>query len=92
MLPNYVEFEHRDPVDLTELLRFNQPEAKDLLLQMLTFNPQNRINAIESIDHAYFKSGISATDPLDLPRRRDGVWTTSGSSDDVENIAKRVKG
>lgn len=92
LLPNYVEFEHRDPVDLSELLRFNQPEAKDLLLKMLVFNPQDRINAIDSLNHAYFKSGIAATDPLELPRRRDGIWMTSGSSDEADNVAKRIKG
>lgn len=66
LLPNYVEFEHRDPLDITDLLKFQQPEAKDLLLGMLSLNPLNRISAKESLKHPYFTSGVLATKHTDL--------------------------
>ena len=57
LLPSYIEFEHRDPLDLTDLLKFHQPEAKDLLLSLLALNPNERISAGAALKHAYFSTG-----------------------------------
>ena len=91
LLPNYVEFEHRDPLDLSDLLKFQQPEAKDLLLEMLVLNPLDRISASAALSHAYFKTGPPPTFPADLPKT--GAAAAVVEDIGIENIPlKRMKG
>ena len=73
-------------MDLSDLLRFHQVEAKDLLLDMLALNPNHRISASNALNHAYFSSGVSVVDTKDLPPPGVKVDTTNASPK-----AKRAK-
>ena len=83
MLPAFVEFEHRDPIDLSDLLKFHQNEAKELLYQMLAFDPLRRIKPSDALSHSYFLCGNEATPPESLPKIQP-------STDDNE-VNKRIK-
>ena len=70
LLPNYVEFEPRGPMDLSVL--FQQAPALDLLLSMLTLNPMKRISARVALAHPYFSLAPAPCRPdeLQLPTRK----------------------
>jgi serine/threonine protein kinase len=46
LLPNYIEFDYREALNLSQLFR-SESGALDLLLRMLTLNPSKRISAAE---------------------------------------------
>ena len=47
-------------------MKFQQSEAKELLLAMLSLNPLSRISANDALKHLYFKNGCAPTDHADL--------------------------
>ena len=84
LLPAFIEFEHRDPIDLSDLLKFHQNEAKELLYQMLAFDPLQRIKPSTALSHSYFLCGNEATPPESLPPERI-------KSNDDNEVNKRMK-
>ena len=81
LLPNYVEFEARGPIDLTVL--FRQSPALELLLLMLTLNPSKRISAHDALNHHYFTLEPAPCLPseLQLPERKGGAKATEEGKD-----------
>ena len=81
LLPNYVEFETRGPMDLTIL--FRQSPALELLLLMLSLNPNKRISAHDALKHHYFTLDPPPCLPseLQLPEKKaeDCKETTGGT-------------
>eukprot|EP01040_Poterioochromonas_malhamensis_P002350 gene2350-2497_t len=77
LLPNYVEFEPREPLDLSKI--FSKPRDNssstgsalssdlDLILKMLALNPAKRISASKALKHIYFHQDPQPCDPADLP-------------------------
>ncbi|KAI1891087.1 hypothetical protein AGOR_G00160290 [Albula goreensis] len=51
---NFSPLSHRP---ITEFVPEISHEGADLLLEMLTFDPQRRISALSALDHAYFQEG-----------------------------------
>lgn len=49
-------FPKRTPKDLQIFYPASPPDAIDILRQLLTFNPENRINLDDAINHPYFAS------------------------------------
>jgi len=49
-------FPKRTPKDLQIFYPASPPDAIDILRQLLTFNPENRINLDDAINHPYFSS------------------------------------
>ena len=49
LLPNYVEFEPRSPMNLTELFSRNRSAELELLLAMLALDPAKRLTATQVI-------------------------------------------
>lgn len=72
LLPNYVEFESREPISLVPLFGFdgnvdNRQPLLDLLLRMLTLDPNKRISAKEALQHPYFQTSPEPCEPSQLP-------------------------
>ena len=65
LLPNYIEFEIRTPMDLSSL--GIAPTAMNLLLQMLTLYPIQRITASQALNSLYFTTLPNACPPNQLP-------------------------
>lgn len=40
---------------IAKLIPQSSPEAQDLIIKMLTYNPDNRINASTALKHPWFK-------------------------------------
>eukprot|EP01039_Chlorochromonas_danica_P003863 gene3864-4220_t len=66
MLPKYIEFEVRQPLNLGTLFGKNK-QLIDLLLRLLELNPSKRITATEALQHPYFSEAPEACSPGDLP-------------------------
>jgi serine/threonine protein kinase len=47
--------------DLSELIPNASPDAIDLMMKMLTFDPQKRPTAVQCLKHDYFKDVILIT-------------------------------
>lgn len=67
MLPKYIEFEQRLPLNLTTLFGKGKAQDVDILLKMLELNPMKRITAAAALDHPYFAEAPVACDPAELP-------------------------
>ena len=91
LLPNYIEFEHRNPLDITELLKFQQPETKELLLGMLALNPLNRMSANDSLHHSYFINGCIRTKNTDLVMGEMEKKIDGDNTKDVNNSTNPSK-
>lgn len=48
------QLEYQDGHDLRKIFKNGQPEAIDLIKQMLEINPSKRIKVIEALSHPYF--------------------------------------
>jgi len=94
LLPNYVEFEPREPLDIKQLfLRGStdgnqQPADYDLIMRLLQLNPNKRLTAGQALLHRYLHVEPLPCDPKDLPlpggsNKRPGSATdiTSGGAD-----------
>jgi serine/threonine protein kinase len=68
LLPAYIAFEPRAPMNLSELFsRSRQPEL-DLLRGLLALDPARRPSAAQALQHPYFTSALPAPcSPADLP-------------------------
>eukprot|EP00596_Hydrurales_sp_CCMP1899_P009119 CAMPEP_0119053046 /NCGR_PEP_ID=MMETSP1177-20130426/74156_1 /TAXON_ID=2985 /ORGANISM="Ochromonas sp, Strain CCMP1899" /LENGTH=170 /DNA_ID=CAMNT_0007032847 /DNA_START=567 /DNA_END=1079 /DNA_ORIENTATION=- len=96
LLPNFVEFEARAPLDLIPLFdstwkskgQGHYPPALDLMLKMLILNPLKRITAKDALAHPYFSTAPIACSPSELPKP---VSSASAAGHGDENPAKRTK-
>lgn len=84
LLPNFVEFEARGPMDLSGFVP--QPAALDLLLRLLCLNPLKRITAGEALAHPYFGLSPAPCLPSEL-QMPASVKTT----DDEQPKSKKSK-
>lgn len=97
-LPHYVEFEPREPMDLSKL--FGKPKKPseglssdlDLILKMLTLNPAKRITTKQSLEHRYFLEDPQPCDPADLPTPagKSSIAKEQPSSQD-EPVTKKMR-
>ncbi|VVA95186.1 unnamed protein product [Arabis nemorensis] len=67
-LPDYVEYQSVTAPSLRSLFPTVSEDALDLLSKMFTYDPKCRISIHEALQHRYFISVPSPTDPLKLPR------------------------
>lgn len=78
-LPNYVEFEPREPMNLQPLFRSSSSSSDEalleLLLKLLSLDPLKRISAMGALKHAYFSTAPFPCTPKELP-----IPTTSQKS------------
>eukprot|EP01032_Pedospumella_encystans_P023077 gene23077-26133_t len=56
LLPNYVEFEPRSPMNLAELFSRSHSAELDLLKGLLTPDPAKRLTATQALQHEYFNT------------------------------------
>jgi len=78
-LPNYVEFQHREPMNLQTLFRTSSASSDEaqleLLLQLLYLDPLKRISASGALKHTFF-----STSPLPCSYRELPVPSSSRKS------------
>jgi cyclin-dependent kinase 7 len=70
LLPSYVEFEAREPLDLKNLFRTSYGAVSsdyDLLMKLLVYDPNKRLTAHQALDEFYFQESPLACNPEDLP-------------------------
>ncbi|XP_010416185.1 PREDICTED: cyclin-dependent kinase D-1-like [Camelina sativa] len=67
-LPDYVEYQFVLAPSLRSLFPMVSEDALDLLSKMFTYDPKSRISIQQALQHRYFTSAPSPTDPLELPR------------------------
>ncbi|KAI8866505.1 CMGC/CDK/CDK7 protein kinase [Ramicandelaber brevisporus] len=67
-LSSYVAFKPNPKPPMRDLFTGASMEALDLLERMLTFNPNNRPSAKDSLLHPYFAAQPLPTEPSKLPR------------------------
>lgn len=69
LLPDYVAFPPQPKVPLRSIFNAASDDALDLLEKMLTYDPLERITAIDALMHPYFSGNLPRpTLPADLPR------------------------
>lgn len=68
-LPEYAHLgiEPRDAPDPRKLFTSFKPDALDLLLQLLSMDPNQRLTALEALAHPFFTTDPSPTPPAQLP-------------------------
>lgn len=59
---------------LQQLSRQVPSDAADLLMKLLTFNPNKRVSAIEALNHPFFSDLSSTLQPLTCKNRYDIDW------------------
>lgn len=67
LLPNYVEFEPRSPMNLAELFSRSHSAELDLLKGLLTLDPAKRLTATQALQHEYFNTLPAPCPPEQLP-------------------------
>eukprot|EP00898_Chlorokybus_atmophyticus_P009224 jgi/Chlat1/931/Chrsp108S00040 len=67
-LPDYVPFVPCQAPPLRQIFTSCTEDVLDLLLRMLTFNPNGRITAAEALEHRYFSNPPAPTPHARLPR------------------------
>ncbi|CAN8239676.1 unnamed protein product [Cochlearia groenlandica] len=67
-LPDYVEYQFAPAPSLRSLFPSVSEDALDLLSNMFTYDPKSRISIQQALQHRYFTSAPSPSDPLKLPR------------------------
>ncbi|ESQ27811.1 hypothetical protein EUTSA_v10018665mg [Eutrema salsugineum] len=67
-LPDYVEYQFVSAPSLRSLFPTVSEDALDLLSKMFAYDPKSRISIQQALQHRYFTSAPSPTDPLKLPR------------------------
>ncbi|KAL0701662.1 hypothetical protein Bca4012_057784 [Brassica carinata] len=67
-LPDYVEYQYVPAPSLRSLFPMVSEDAVDLLSKMFIYDPKSRISIHQALQHRYFTSAPSPTDPLKLPR------------------------
>lgn len=78
-LPCYLEFEPREPLDLSPLFMSQPSSAQPLLLAMLTLDPMKRLSATKALEHPYFSTLPEATPPENLPTSLESSNVNHGS-------------
>ena len=75
LLPNYLEFEERSPLNLASVFSSADPGEYgiDLMGKLLTMNPNNRISAEDALKHPYFSASPEASKPEALPKPVDKI-------------------
>ncbi|WZZ80482.1 hypothetical protein YC2023_101054 [Brassica napus] len=67
-LPDYVEYQFVPAPSLPSLFPTVSEDALDLLSKMFTYDPKARISVTHALEHRYFTSAPSPTDPSKLPK------------------------
>ncbi|CAN6902580.1 hypothetical protein Bca4012_094241 [Brassica carinata] len=67
-LPDYVEYQFVPAPSLRSLFPTVSEDALDLLSKMFTYDPKARISVTQALEHRYFTSAPSPTDPSKLPK------------------------
>ncbi|KAL0697864.1 hypothetical protein Bca4012_053986 [Brassica carinata] len=67
-LPDYVEYQFVPAPCLRSLFPTVSEDALDLLSKMFTYDPKARISVKQALEHRYFTSAPSPTDPAKLPK------------------------
>ncbi|CAN6896224.1 unnamed protein product [Brassica oleracea] len=67
-LPDYVEYQFVPAPSLPSLFPTVSEDALDLLSKMFTYDPKARISVTQALEHRYFTSAPSPTDPSKLPK------------------------
>ncbi|KAH0920069.1 hypothetical protein HID58_027729 [Brassica napus] len=67
-LPDYVEYQFVPGASLLSSFPMVSDDGLDLLSKMFTYDPKSRISIHQALQHRYFTSAPSPTDPLKLPR------------------------
>ncbi|XP_013603333.1 PREDICTED: cyclin-dependent kinase D-3 [Brassica oleracea var. oleracea] len=67
-LPDYVEYQFVPAPSLRSLFPSVSEDALDLLSKMFTYDPKARISVKQALEHRYFTSAPSPTDPAKLPK------------------------
>jgi len=96
LLPQYVEFEKRDPLSLSELIvekcRQSQ-EAYDLLASFLLHDPRKRYTLAEALKSPYMNKNKNITSNIEMPH--DATIESAGGSisgkDDDQRDKKRMR-
>lgn len=67
-LPTFLEFSPCEGQPLHKIFPQVSEDARDLLAQMMQFDPARRITAEQALQHRYFKQAPAPTVPASLPR------------------------
>ncbi|KAH0916335.1 hypothetical protein HID58_030781 [Brassica napus] len=67
-LPDYVEYQFVPAPSLRSLFPTVSEDALDLLSKLFTYDPKARISVKQALEHRYFTSAPSPTDPAKLPK------------------------
>ncbi|CAH8357326.1 unnamed protein product [Eruca vesicaria subsp. sativa] len=88
-LPDYVEYQFVAAPSLRSLFPTVSEDALDLLSQMFTYDPKARISVKQALEHRYFTSAPSPTDPAKLPKpvRKQEAKASYGKHEAIKVIS-----
>ncbi|CAA7030295.1 unnamed protein product [Microthlaspi erraticum] len=82
-LPEYMEFSYTQAPPLRTIFPMASDDTLDLLAKMFTYDPRQRITIQQALDHRYFSSSPSPTEPgkLQIPASKGDALEPKGSSE-----------
>ncbi|KAL0797922.1 hypothetical protein Bca101_053096 [Brassica carinata] len=88
-LPDYVEYQFVPAPCLRSLFPTVSEDALDLLSRMFTYDPKARISVKQALEHRYFTSAPSPTDPAKLPKpvRKKEAKASYGKNEAIKVIS-----
>jgi serine/threonine protein kinase len=83
-LPGYMPFTKQTTLPLAAQFRSASADAVDLLSALIAFYPPKRLSAESALEHSFFRTGVPATPPAQLPLpasvKRHLAFTSSGAA------------